>query len=348
MEEPVITLIHHSTAFDSMERYALDLYKATSKFTRLFSLVYGPNDSAPREATILEGIFSKSKKFHYINYIDPGTTVKGYKNVIKDTHDSGGIVHYTAGYIFPYNLIHRDVVTIHDVYSFIYPSKVPFIERIYSDRSLKSYKTAELNNVITDSEFSKSVLEENGFDSNIKVVHLPISENFIRIVDKQQARKMLGLPLDKKIILSISNLQWRKNLRGILKTMDLLGSDYVLARVGPDVGGSICFEKIDDNKLNLLYNAVDALFYPSFYEGFGYVPLEAAKVGIPVVLSDISVFHEVLGEYPVYVDPNDIISMSRGVKEAVDMEDDRRIIDLSKFSFSKFEENMIGFYSGII
>ncbi|MEM3193016.1 MAG: glycosyltransferase family 1 protein [Candidatus Parvarchaeota archaeon] len=327
-----------------MQRYAQDLHKATSEFTTLYSLVYGPNDSRPKGTKILEGIFTKNDKFHFINYLNPVLTVKGYKDVIDETHRQGGFVHYTAGYIFPYGIEQRDVVTIHDVYPLLYPSKIPLTERIYYERSLERFKRSKLNNILTNSKFTKNVLEENGFESKITAIHLPISEVFKRVNDKVYARKVLGLPTDKKIILSVSNLQWRKNLKGILETMGLLGSEYVLIRVGPKIGNSISFEYIDDSDMNLLYNAADALLYPSFYEGFGYVPLEAAKVGVPVVVSDIPVFREVLGDYAVYVDPSDSNDISRGVREAVSMETGPKIIDFNEFTLLKFGQDMTRFY----
>ncbi|MEM3844519.1 MAG: hypothetical protein QXU98_02255 [Candidatus Parvarchaeota archaeon] len=166
-----------------MERYAQDLHKATNEFTTLYSLIYDPDYSRPRGTKILAGIFIKNNKFHFINYLSLGVTVKGYKDVIDETHRQCGFVHYTVGYIFPYGIKQRDVITIHDVCP-LYPYKVPLTERIYSERSLDRFKRSKRNNILTDSKFTKNVLEENGFKAEITAIHLPISEVFKRINHK--------------------------------------------------------------------------------------------------------------------------------------------------------------------
>ncbi|MEM3859878.1 MAG: hypothetical protein QW478_10830 [Candidatus Micrarchaeaceae archaeon] len=58
----------------------------------------------------------------------------------------------------------------------------------------------------------------------------------------------------------------------------------------------------------------------------------------------LPVFHEVLGDYAVYIDPTDSNDISRGVREAVSMETDPKIIDLNEFTLSKFGQDMIRLY----
>ncbi len=50
-----------------------------------------------------------------------------------------------------------------------------------------------------------------------------------------------------------------------------------------------------------LYQGCSALVYPSKMEGFGLPPLEAMAYGKPVIVSDIPVFHELMGETPFFV-----------------------------------------------
>jgi glycosyltransferase involved in cell wall biosynthesis len=54
-----------------------------------------------------------------------------------------------------------------------------------------------------------------------------------------------------------------------------------------------------------LMAAATAIVYPSFYEGFGFPPLEAMAAGTPVVASNASCLPEVLGDAAILVDPKD-------------------------------------------
>jgi len=48
----------------------------------------------------------------------------------------------------------------------------------------------------------------------------------------------------------------------------------------------------------------DALVLPSFYEGFGFPPVEAMAAGCPAAVSDIPALREICQDAAVYFDPN--------------------------------------------
>jgi glycosyltransferase involved in cell wall biosynthesis len=48
-----------------------------------------------------------------------------------------------------------------------------------------------------------------------------------------------------------------------------------------------------------------ALLFPSFAEGFGLPLCEALSLEVPVIASDLDVFHEIAGDVPDYIDPLD-------------------------------------------
>ncbi|MDE2311607.1 MAG: glycosyltransferase, partial [Patescibacteria group bacterium] len=55
------------------------------------------------------------------------------------------------------------------------------------------------------------------------------------------------------------------------------------------------------------------LVYPSFYEGFGFQPLEAMSVGTPVIASQVSALPEVTGGAALLVDPYRVDDLAEAV-----------------------------------
>ncbi|MCH6552978.1 MAG: glycosyltransferase family 4 protein [Acidobacteria bacterium] len=62
------------------------------------------------------------------------------------------------------------------------------------------------------------------------------------------------------------------------------------------------------------YNRAHLLVSPSLYEGFGLPPLEAMAHGAPVLASNVSALPEVLGEAALYVNPENVFDISRGIR----------------------------------
>jgi alpha-1,3-rhamnosyl/mannosyltransferase len=62
---------------------------------------------------------------------------------------------------------------------------------------------------------------------------------------------------------------------------------------------------VDDDALAHLYAGAQALVWPTFYEGFGFPPLEAMASGTPVITSNVASLSEVAGDAAVLVDPHD-------------------------------------------
>ncbi len=55
--------------------------------------------------------------------------------------------------------------------------------------------------------------------------------------------------------------------------------------------------------LRCLYSLASVFVYPSFFEGFGFPPLEAQACGAPVVASNRASLPEILGDSALLVDP---------------------------------------------
>ena len=64
-----------------------------------------------------------------------------------------------------------------------------------------------------------------------------------------------------------------------------------------------------------LYAAADLFVYPSFYEGFGFPPLEALLAGTPVITSHNSSLPEVVGEWATLIDPYNPAELAAVMRE---------------------------------
>ncbi len=60
---------------------------------------------------------------------------------------------------------------------------------------------------------------------------------------------------------------------------------------------------VEEEDKSAVYAAADLFIYPSFYEGFGFPPLESLLAGTPVVVSFNASLPEVVGQWATLIDP---------------------------------------------
>jgi glycosyltransferase involved in cell wall biosynthesis len=83
---------------------------------------------------------------------------------------------------------------------------------------------------------------------------------------------------------------------------------YFHIHIGDDITKDKCRSKLFKNysnltydELNIVYNFADVYVRPTKQEGFGLPSIEFGTLGIPVVLSDIEVNHEIMGNSAIYI-----------------------------------------------
>jgi glycosyltransferase involved in cell wall biosynthesis len=64
-----------------------------------------------------------------------------------------------------------------------------------------------------------------------------------------------------------------------------------------------------------LYEKADLFIYPSFYEGFGFPPLEAIVAGTPAVIANNSSLPEVAGDFATMINPYDVAELALVIEE---------------------------------
>lgn len=135
-------------------------------------------------------------------------------------------------------------------------------------------------------------------------VELGIEGPFVLNVDTFEPRKNLGLFLraaqrmPKMIFAHCGPIGWN------------VASDLALAKSLPNVR---LLGYVDEPTLASLYRTAAAAVFPSFYEGFHLAPLDAASLGCPVLLSEIPVHREVLGDAASYFPVQDVEALLAGI-----------------------------------
>lgn len=217
------------------------------------------------------------------------------------------------------------IVTVHDISFRLYPHYFPLRVRLMLSM-LVPLSMRRARRVLTlSSSVKHEIVAHYGLpEDKIVVTGAAPAAHFCPILDGDgldAARARYGLT--RPFILSVGNLQPRKNIRRLVQAYALLPppirSRYQLAIVGQalwqhsDVYQAVAEYQLQDGvtftgyvpdeDLPLLYNAADLFVYPSVYEGFGLPILEAMACGTPVVTSSASSLAEVAGDAGILVDP---------------------------------------------
>ncbi len=105
-----------------------------------------------------------------------------------------------------------------------------------------------------------------------------------------------------------------------------------------------CLENVPDSHLPSLYSGAQILISPSLAEGFGLPPLEALACGTPVVVSDLPVYHEVLGSKADYFVPQDPTRLAQALQASHLRARPTRPPDLQKFNWQQMAQTTYAFY----
>jgi len=236
------------------------------------------------------------------------------------------------------------VITVCDLAFMRYPEFLPAERLAWLRKGLKrSLEAARV--VLTISQFSRKELLEffPGLPpEKVRVTRLGVDAQFANArFDEGGAealRRRLGLP--GHFILFLGTLEPRKNLQGLLRAYDLLPGRlrrrFPLVLAGMQGWRQAYYAPFLDKLLRqraailtgyvrrcdvpALMRAASAFCFPSFYEGFGLPPLEAAACGTPVVCSNRAALPEVMGDAAVYVDPDSPEKIAAAIRAV--LEDD--------------------------
>ena len=129
-----------------------------------------------------------------------------------------------------------------------------------------------------------------------------------------------------KYFLSLSPNKPHKNLSTLLAAYAMGAGNWPLVMTSGDLPASelppgvIQLDRLRDEDMRALLSAAGALVFPSVYEGFGLPPMEAAVMGVPVLVSKIPAHEEALAtlrpEEVIWLGARDPRAWSEAMKKA--------------------------------
>lgn len=303
-------------------RFTMDLHRASGGQSRIIHLgSKAPFWEYDYEGYLFKGT-GKGRLNNVLNYSLPLLSYTNLGDLLSRIMSEEGVLHYANQSVRPLRKSGIDIASVNDNPMSVLHSELYSLSPLRKMLTKRHYdKYSKFTNVIANSKYVARNLVNYGFDGKITVINPMKGDAIKRIGDKSSMRKLLGLPEDKFLVLSVTNGVRRKNLEYVDAVVKSLGDDYRLVRIGEKVGDSITYKGISDEDVNRIYNACDLLLFPSLEEGFGKPVIEAMEVGIPVVVSDIEVLHEVAGDAAVFVDPKSVADGTAGVREALNDRD---------------------------
>lgn len=261
------------------------------------------------------------------------------RGIVRDMrHDAIDLYHGLSNEL-PLNIAASgipSVLTMHDV---IY-RRLPYC---YSaiDRLLYDYKYGRscraATRIIAISECTKRDIIHyyNVPEEKIDVVYQGCDPQFSRQWSHEESdtlRRRLDLP--ERYVVQVGTVERRKNLELTVRAMAALPPEIKLVAIGRDnsymkrVQAIARKEGVADRVIFMgavpfadlpgVYQAAEAIAYPSRYEGFGLPVIEGILSRRPVIAATGSCLEEAGGEGAIYVNPDDVRGMAEALRSVTD------------------------------
>lgn len=244
---------------------------------------------------------------------------------------AGDLLHYP--YFDPFFLTLKrsrkipTIVTVHDLIPLRFPRHFPPGIRGKLKWWIQRRRLRQVDHIITDSASSKSDIIKLAGVAPEQVTVIPLGPNQSQPISGKLSQKLrVQYALPDKYLLYVGDLNWNKNLPGLVKAFSLIQDKKLhLVLVGkvfadkPDIPQYHAFLQavaasgkaasiiqlgyVPAHHLSLIYKSATLYVQPSWYEGFGLPVLEAMKYGCPVATSSRGSLREIGGEAVAYFDP---------------------------------------------
>ena len=225
------------------------------------------------------------------------------------------------------------VTTIHDI-CFEHYKDIFTMREYVRQKLLVRYAAKHSDYIVTVSNFSKQdICSCYGIPKEkVTITYNAVDKKYRELSSEELDIGTLRQKFNIKgeYILSVCNLQPRKNMKRLILAYNKLCKDYqydgqlvivgkkawmydeifgaaeIINKENGEIDRILFTDYVSEEDLVRLYNGAKCFVYPSYYEGFGIPPLEALACGTPVAVSSATALPEVVGMAGVYFDPFDI------------------------------------------
>lgn len=211
----------------------------------------------------------------------------------------------------------RIFTIVHDCMTFTEPKNYSFLQRLYAKVASRTFKQADC--IISVSQTTKQTLHDlfNLPFSKLKVipnvscfsVESKRKQNFLYIGDMRKTKNLHNLISGFTIFSKRNNSNDKLIIAGRKKYEY---ESLLIQAKNLGIENKIVFSGyVSETEKKQFFSEVKALVLLSDNEGFGIPLIEASRNGIPVICSDIPVFHEILDEdSAIFVDNKDFRQIS--------------------------------------
>jgi len=293
------------------------------------------------------------------------------KSLIKERGTKFDLIHahftWSAGYAGARLKEEYDVpfvVTGHgyDIYS------LPFKDDEW--RAKIEYVLNTADHIITVSQSNLACIQKLDVSTPVTVIPNGFRSDLFYPRDSLECRKALNLPQDKKIILTVGNLEPVKGQRYLVEAVQriirerknilcvIVGAGKVRTALERQIRSLGLEDYIllaggkPHDEIPLWMNACDLFVLPSLRESFGVVQIEAMACGKPVVATRNGGSEEIVisEEYGLLVEPADSEDLAEKILVALDREWDSEVLlaYAERYAWEKIAKEIMTIYQGVL
>lgn len=277
----------------------------------------------------------------------------------------------------PYNIMKnkdlKKIVTIHDVIFMYHPNLYNNIDvKTYTKKTKFALQNADVV-IAVSNETKKQILNYFKVDPNkIVVVYQPCNRIFnLDYLSESENSKLLKQTqakynLPNNFMLSVGNIEKRKNIINVLKAISDYNINYPYIIVGKlskyaselkefikqkNIKNVKILHNVSTLELKALYQLADFTIYPSVAEGFGIPIIESLSSKTPPILNNLDCFKEAAGDGALFTNTQDINALAVAINKFIDDKTFRLEIaekgfnHIQKFSHKQIADTLVDIYT---